>query len=429
MTTYGRPRQALGAKCNARPPFPGATQLVDRALPRAHPFPVPDTKLFPFGGIAMRPARQLQFCTLTLPLATGLVLVLGTSAVAHESGSEATKMTEPKVLAFYYPWYGNPEVSGNWVHWRVHVSDRSQIPEDRLRAGRTSGFFLDPLGDFSELDEKGLPLIQGKNHPAIGLYDSNDPLVIRGHLKLAQQAGIDALIVSWWGQGDFSDKVLSKMLDEAEAIGSAVKLTAYYETVPDDSPDRAVEDLMYLLNQYGARASWLKVDGKPVIFLYGRAMSQLSVEQWADVIARVQAQHPAIIIADTDAAHLPPANADGAHFYNPADRVRQGQDMQAFYSEYVGRVRERGKIACLTVIPGYDDTVIRVPGFSAPRENGLLYRRLWEAAIAAGPDWLLITSWNEWHEGSEIEPSIEDGRLYLDLTQEFSAAFKRRLGG
>jgi len=36
-------------------------------------------------------------------------------------------------------------------------------------------------------------------------------------------------------------------------------------------------------------------------------------------------------------------------------------------------------------------------------------------AIKADPDWVLITSWNEWHEGSEIEPSWEDGDAYLKL--------------
>jgi len=46
-----------------------------------------------------------------------------------------------------------------------------------------------------------------------------------------------------------------------------------------------------------------------------------------------------------------------------------------------------------------------------------------EEAIKAKPDWVLITSWNEWHEGSEIEPSLEYGDKYLSLTQEYGRAF------
>ena len=41
------------------------------------------------------------------------------------------------------------------------------------------------------------------------------------------------------------------------------------------------------------------------------------------------------------------------------------------------------------------------------RWGGETYRVLWREAIAAAPDYVLITSWNEWHEGSELEPSVE----------------------
>jgi glycoprotein endo-alpha-1,2-mannosidase len=77
-----------------------------------------------------------------------------------------------------------------------------------------------------------------------------------------------------------------------------------------------------------------------------------------------------------------------------------------------------GKISTVTIIPGYDD---RSTGRPPPRPvtnrwGGEVYRALWQAAIAARPDWVLITSWNEWHEGSEIEPSVEYGSLLLDET-------------
>jgi hypothetical protein len=83
-----------------------------------------------------------------------------------------------------------------------------------------------------------------------------------------------------------------------------------------------------------------------------------------------------------------------------------------------------GKISAITVIPGYDDTKIRKPGLAVGRYEGELYRVQWEEAVKANPHWILITSFNEWHEGSEIEPSSEYGRRYLDLTTEYAKRFK-----
>ncbi|MFN3422855.1 MAG: hypothetical protein ACK40X_14170 [Armatimonadota bacterium] len=50
---------------------------------------------------------------------------------------------------------------------------------------------------------------------------------------------------------------------------------------------------------------------------------------------------------------------------------------------------------------------------------------MWEAAIEANPDWVLITSWNEWHEGSEIEPSVENGDRELKTTAKYALRFKQ----
>ena len=89
-----------------------------------------------------------------------------------------------------------------------------------------------------------------------------------------------------------------------------------------------------------------------------------------------------------------------------------------------------GRIAIETVIPGYDD---RKPNATSgvqahklvEREDGRLYRALWTQAIADEPDWILISSFNQWHNGTEIEPSVELGSRYLEITQEFARRFKR----
>ena len=62
------------------------------------------------------------------------------------------------------------------------------------------------------------------------------------------------------------------------------------------------------------------------------------------------------------------------------------------------------------------------------RQDGKLYSALWEQAIADRPDWVLINSFNQWHSGTEIEPSVELGDRYIKLTAEMAARFRAGTG-
>ena len=53
------------------------------------------------------------------------------------------------------------------------------------------------------------------------------------------------------------------------------------------------------------------------------------------------------------------------------------------------------------------------------REEGRYYDRMFETALASSPRWIGITSFNEWHEGTQIEPAIPKsipGFNYVDYS-------------
>lgn len=307
-----------------------------------------------------------------------------------------------QVLAFYYGWYGNPSVSRRWVHWE-------KVEETDKRIGSST------------------------HYPTLGPYDSHDPKVIEQHCRWAKDAGLSGFIVSWWAQGDFHDQGLPLLLEAAQRRG--LSITAYFETVHSDGapkPEGALKDVLYLLEHYGKHPAWLKVNGKPVLFVYGRAIGEIKVDGWRQVIAEANQRYPggAIFIGD----QISPTAArvfDGVHTYNPTGGTA-GKSVEAIRawarSTFPKWVETAGDhcIACLTVIPGYDDSKLGRP---APRpitdrHNGQTYRTLWEEAVAADPDWILVTSWNEWHEGSEIEPSVENNEQALRTTAAFASKFR-----
>jgi glycoprotein endo-alpha-1,2-mannosidase len=268
--------------------------------------------------------------------------------------------------------------------------------------------------------------------PEYGAYDSHDPVLIDRQVEAARHAGITGFITSWWGQGSFEDRGVPLLLASGAKHGLAV--SAYYEKiVGDDPPNRvkaAISDLDYLLSHYGSDKAWLRANGKPVIFVYGRALNALQPAEWREVIAQVRRDNPGgvVLIADSFKPEYV-AEFDGASTYNITGQTQRKTPAEvaawahAAYPKMVAAAQ--GKTSTVTVIPGYDDTHVGRP---APRPvtdryGGETYRALWKEAIAARPDWVLITSWNEWHEGSEIEPSVQYGSTMLDVTAEFSREF------
>lgn len=320
----------------------------------------------------------------------GAALVLVSLAGATEApGRHHFAQVPHEVLAFYYPWYGS-----NGRHW-------------------------------GGSDTVGHKILNATHYPVAGAYDSHDPALIDSQIDQAKGHGLTGFISSWWGQGTFEDQAVPILLDSAEKRGFHVSV--YWETAPGKGAqqiDQAVSDLAYILNRYGARRAFLKVGGKPVIFVYGRVMEQMPAESWPAVIdsARAKAGEFLLIVDgySDDHARL----FDGIHEYNPAGALEHMKlaDISAWVyrhdSDAVTLARKRQSIACVTVIPGYDDTKIRHPGFKVDRQNGQLYRLLWQAALDSKPDWVLITSWNEWHEGTELEPSLEYGDAFLQITSQ-----------
>ncbi|MCS7223069.1 MAG: glycoside hydrolase family 99-like domain-containing protein [Armatimonadetes bacterium] len=304
-----------------------------------------------------------------------------------------------KVLAFYYGWYGNPKVSGRWHHWE-------------------------------DVDEEKKTIGSSTHWPALGPYDSHDPSVLEAHCRMAKGVGIDGFIFSWWHIGDFHDKGLPLLLDAANKFG--VEVTIYFETVPNRDRQEALRYVVYLLNTYARHPAWMKLNGKPVLFIYGRAIGEIGLDNWLWVIREAEKQWgPAVFIGDS----LSPKAAqifDGIHTYNPTGETagKNPEELREWAKDRYNRwvqIAGPNRIACVTIIPGYDDHKLpdrKPPRPITERHGGKTYEVLWESALEANPDWVLITSWNEWHEGSEIEPSKEHGDRELKATRIWSEKFK-----
>lgn len=321
---------------------------------------------------------------------------------------------EKLVLAFYYPWYMTVEKSG-YCTWN--------------------------FGGY-KYEERDVDCAENRNtprRPAGGLYDSFDPEVVRRHLDESRRAGIDGWIVSWWGQGHETDEALALVFDAAGEYAPGFKIAVYYEMIPgcrgwlceerkgEEKVEAALSDFRCLDSHYFSHPSYLRADGRPVVFVYLRAMLH-GMGEWPEIITRLRPEMDLFLSADSGTTFLDPLVPNGfdqAHFYNQVYELKTLAPWLVDYRGFGERARLSGRSAAVTVIPGYDERLVPGrPGVNLPRKNGKTYEQVWEKALAAKPDWVLITSFNEWYEGSEIEPSEDWGETYLDLTSDYAARFK-----
>lgn len=316
-------------------------------------------------------------------LARCLVVVVLAFLIVVQPRS-VTAQDQRLVLAFYYTWYD----TGQWT--------ADKVPD--------------------------LPLTP---------YNSRDKATIERHADQARAAGIDAFVVSWYGpqvENNQTETNFRTLLDVAQTRGLRATVDVDLGASPFlHSAGDVSAALRHVLTVHAKHPAFLRYGGKPLVFFWRQ--QRFSVDTWQAIRAEVDPGRDSLWIAEgVNLDYL--AVFDGLHLYNitwdpPAD---VGHTL----SRWGGRVREYNaahgtrKLWVATAMPGYDDT--KAPGrahtYRYDRRNGEYYRETWQAAIASSPDSVIITSFNEWVEGTMIEPSASYGNLYLDITAQEAARYK-----
>jgi hypothetical protein len=257
-------------------------------------------------------------------------------------------------------------------------------------------------------------------------YTSASQEAMTRQIDQAQGAGIDAFVVNWWGKGNQTEKNLKALLDLAAPKGFRLAVDFDLNSPLMGGVASYAENLRHLHQVHASHPGYLRYQGRPVVFFYN--VSRLPVTTWQSLRDQADPNRSALWIAEgTDLKYQ--SVFDGHHLYSITwpNRIPPGQTLPKWGDRVRSYNREHGtsKLWVATVMPGYDDRKVRPgSGFARSRDGGDYYRQCWQAAMASKPQWVIINSFNEWPEGSYIEPSQAYGSLYLDLTREWAARFR-----
>ena len=363
------------------------------------------------------------------------------NSVAPETGYDYTVNTDFLVGVYYYPWHGE----------RFHNRDGYMRKE-----------------------------LKPPHVPALGEYNDSDPGVIAHHMKWFRQSNIGLLVTSWWGPNRLEDSNTKDVILEHQDIGN-LKIALHYETTSRLGTGReklpnAKTDIQYMCENYFDHPNYYKIEGRPVLFVYiSRKLQTVGTLEEALLTMRSTASkcgHNLYLIGDVVFESAPDPNESYVPFwyfdavtnydvygssgrpegYAGTDGVEKYYRQQADWREQALRDDCRYVPA---VSPGYNDRGVRMERDHPPlsrrltstsQEGSLFHYQLKQAKELVDPkveNMILVNSFNEWHEDTQIEPVTGDisslpynftkgleyegyGELYLNILGSATSRDKTR---
>ncbi|KAG7352533.1 glycosyl hydrolase family 99 protein [Nitzschia inconspicua] len=311
--------------------------------------------------------------------------------------------------------------------------------------------------------------------PWLGEYDDTNPIIIAKHLEWSRQANIGLWVTSWWGQGSREDVTLKTAILRHPELNSH-QFAIFYETTgrikesEGFSTQRVEPDVAYLCQEYFDHPNYFRLDGKPVLFVY--LTRKLDMNQKLPEVLQLMRQAATnagcgdVYIVGDHVFQGPPETED---LYPPLSMLNAvtnydvygsmggkggyvGQDGVTRYYNQQRRWRDLAHNSDChfipAVSPGYNDLGVRPEKAHPPLSRKLSatspHGSLFEAALRQartlvdGPttqNLLMVNSFNEFHEDTQIEPVIGPtttlpesltngleydgyGELYLDILRK-----------
>lgn len=388
----------------------------------------------------MLPSRHGILLKRTVSLVLAL-LCLGPTAVGSELSGER-EAVQPLVGVYYYPWYDAPRRAA-----------RNGVP--------TIGWMRRALR--GRLEPKQLP--------KLGVYSSRNAETIGSHIAQSKRGGIDFWVVSWWGPKGSTDTTFKRHILPHPNAGR-LKFALFYESKGRfgsfENPDfgTLVDDFKYMAKHYFSHPHYLRIDGKPVVYLY--LTRTFFRDRGHEELRQLRAELPDVYLIGDDIfgeAYKPEYARlwDAVTAYDVYGQSSKGLGgtraaLSRLNANYVNARKIANSVGTgfiPAISAGYNDRAVRAghPGraryfedVANSKEGDVFRAMIREIALPnldpRTGDIMMVNSFNEWYEDTQIEattgtgpPTAKDdsasgtfyteggtytdyGYLYLDILRE-----------
>jgi acetyl esterase/lipase len=328
------------------------------------------------------------------------------AAVCALVATVAAAEPEPLILAHCMPWYGSREGSGQWGwHWTMDHFD----PEEILWEGKREAASHD--------------------YPLIGLYDSGDPDALECQVLQMKFAGLDGVIIDWYGTGAYHDSARNhenarRMVDqirkagmrfaicyEDQALGQMVRGKALSEA---GAVNQAKQDLQWAQENWFKDSAYVRLDERPLLLVFGP--QHLGAEAWREVRSALS---PEPLLHGLP--HLSQRTGmDGAFAWVP---VSGGKTVPPeTWRKELDPAEAGYRSAVAVVFPGFNDIYQRAGLHESygriDDRDGATFTETLGRALKGNSRVVQVATWNDYGEGTVIEPAWNNGYRFVEALQK-----------
>jgi hypothetical protein len=333
----------------------------------------------------------------------------------------STRAQSKQVMVHYMPWFQAPNISGSWgYHWTYNT-------------------YFNP-----NLITNGQRQIASWYYPMIGPYDSLDPVVLEYHVLLMKLGGIDGVIVDWYGQDNYYDYGINNartlaIFNYAQKAGLKASLCYEDATITAEiagglmngimvtsntAVAHAQQTMQYVQSNYFADANYFRLNGEPVLLNFGPQYFKQN-SQWVSIFSVLNATNqPAFFTEDNRLA----AGA-GAFDWPPmsmsqpmgGSNVLSDATLQSYLSGFQTKAAAWPEFVS-SAFPRFHDIYAQAGGSSygyLSDNNGITFQETLARAMTNASTVIQLVTWNDFGEGTIIEPTAQYGYRDLGVVQNF----------
>jgi hypothetical protein len=289
-----------------------------------------------------------------------------------------------------------------------------------------------------------------EREPLLGWYDDGDVAVMNQQLMWMHAYGVDYVVFDWYWNGkqtELDHSVKAYFNAQSRRDVPMTLLWANHSAVPRTKLE-FTSMVDYWISQYFNKPEFMKIDGKPVIFLFShphfaKQATQIG-ESYTALLAEAEARarsagHKGIyFVAGThiDPSIIRAAETTGYSAFSTYNYHGRSDDSSTSFEEldsayqYVwGEILKQSSIPYIVPMtqgwdkrpwggsrnPLHDNSGGTLPDFERHLNAA---RRAMDASPSKTMRTGVICCWNEFGEGSFIEPTKKDGFGYLEKVQK-----------